>query len=178
MIVIIPMGPVPLDLLTWLADRLQSVVKLPVQIGTARSLPPAGYDTERKQYRADEIMNTLRRIAHPGAERLVAIIDRDCFAPGLNFIFGQAVMNGREAFVALPRLRPEFYGLPENRGVFRERVFKEVVHELGHTWGLGHCSDPGCVMHFSNTLADTNRKGTEFCRYCRGRMNEPSVEPE
>ena len=43
---------------------------------------------------------------------------------------------------------------------------KEAVHELGHTRGLGHCADPRCVMAFSNSLADTDRKGKEFCARC------------
>jgi len=50
------------------------------------------------------------------------------------------------------------------------RAVKEAVHELGHTFGLDHCSDPRCVMHFSNMLADTDRKGREFCPSCRARL--------
>jgi archaemetzincin len=43
------------------------------------------------------------------------------------------------------------------------------VHELGHVFGLEHCPDPECVMHFSNSLLDTDRKSTSFCSQCRAR---------
>jgi archaemetzincin len=70
------------------------------------------------------------------------------------------------AFVALPRLRPSFYGLPEDVDLFRQRALKEAVHELGHTWGLSHCSNVDCVMHFSNTLSETDAKAATFCERC------------
>ena len=88
----------------------------------------------------------------------MGLADADCYAPGLNFVFGQATLGGQEACVARLRLRPSFYGLPENLPLFRRRVLKEAVRELGHTWGLGHCSDGQCVMVFSNTLQDTDAK--------------------
>jgi archaemetzincin len=40
------------------------------------------------------------------------------------------------------------------------------VHELGHVYGLGHCNRQACVMWFSNTLAETDRKGSRFCPVC------------
>jgi predicted Zn-dependent protease len=94
----------------------------------------------------------------------------DCYTPGLNLIFGQATLNGREAFVALPRLRPSFYGQSEDLNLFRQRALKEAIYELGHTWGLAHCPDLCCVMHFSNTLHDTDVKTVGFCSRCRGRL--------
>ncbi|RLG67791.1 MAG: archemetzincin, partial [Methanobacteriota archaeon] len=69
--------------------------------------------------------------------------------------------------VATQRLDPIFYGEPPNPQLFRERTSKEVIHELGHTYGLGHCSRQSCVMHFSNTLLDTDRKSHHLCPSCR-----------
>jgi archaemetzincin len=46
------------------------------------------------------------------------------------------------------------------------RAVTEAVHELGHVWGLGHCTRRDCVMWFSNTLAETDRKGSTFCERC------------
>jgi archaemetzincin len=114
----------------------------------------------------------LQAVACPAVERVLGMIDADCYAPGLNFIFGQAALHGRVAFIALPRLRPSFYGMAEDPPLFRQRVLTEAVHELGHTWGLTHCPDPHCVMHFSNTLHDTDLKGATFCRRCQDRWQQ------
>jgi archaemetzincin len=100
-------------------------------------------------------------------------MDADCYTPGLNFVFGQASRPGREALIALGRLREEFYDQPPNSRLFTERVVKEAVHELGHTYGLGHCPARSCVMHFSNRLADTDHKSDRFCRRCRAALPSP-----
>jgi len=82
------------------------------------------------------------------------------------------------ALIALPRLKPEFYGLPQNEGFYYTRVVKEAVHELGHTFGLNHCKKRECVMHFSNSLADTDYKGKDFCEDCLNRLESVgAVEP-
>ena len=169
-ITLVPIGTVPPELLSWLVDRLAEVTRRDVVVGEMVSLPVAGYDRHRQQYRASAFIAVLRALHCPSAERVVGLTDVDCYARGLNFIFGQATMGGREAFVALPCLRESFYGLPEDTILFRERVLKEVVHELGHTWGLCHCADPHCVMHFSNSLHDTDAKGKDFCPRCQARI--------
>ncbi|MBI5187681.1 MAG: archaemetzincin family Zn-dependent metalloprotease [Nitrospirae bacterium] len=102
-------------------------------------------------------------------EKVLGIVDHDLYVPQLNFVFGEA---GRKmAVISLTRLRQEFYGLSEDRGLFHKRTLTEAVHELGHTYGLGHCRNPRCVMFFSNSLMDTDRKGPEFCLGCGGRLS-------
>jgi len=43
---------------------------------------------------------------------------------------------------------------------------KEAVHEVGHTLGLAHCTNSSCVMFFSNSILDTDRKKSAFCEKC------------
>ncbi len=165
-VLIVPIGEVEPDLMVGLAGELRAALGCLVTVGEMVAIPKGGYDPHRRQYRGEFMLAVLRAISAP-AGRVLGLVDVDCYAPGLNFIFGQATLEGREAFVALPRLRSSFYGLPDDPSLFRQRVLKEAVHELGHTWGLGHCSDPRCVMYFSNTLHDTDIKGATFCHRCQ-----------
>ncbi len=169
-LLLVPIGAVETGLLDWLAKELESALGCAVRIGETVPLPESGYDPRRRQYRGEAILSLLQAVPGP-AERVLGLADVDCYAPGLNFIFGQAGFYRREAFVALPRLRQSFYGLPDDPSLFRQRVLKEAVHELGHTWGLVHCPDRHCVMHFSNTLHDTDVKGPDFCPRCRTNLS-------
>ena len=103
-------------------------------------------------------------------EKVLGIVDIDLYAPGLNFIFGQADMTSGVALISLCRLRQEFYGLPSDDVLFLDRAAKEAIHELGHTFGLEHCKNARCVMHFSNSLADTDLKQAIFCSKCRPKL--------
>lgn len=170
-IVLVPMGAVAADLLDGLVVALSRVFGLPCRIAAPVPVPATAYDRVRGQYVGDRILDLLVRLDIPHAERLLGVIDADCYTAGLNFVFGQARMYAREAFIALPRLRQSFYHLPEDQALFQERILKEAVHELGHTYGLGHCPNPTCVMHFSNSLRDTDRKGSEFCSRCSSSLS-------
>ncbi len=68
------------------------------------------------------------------------------------------------------RLNETLYGLPENPRLLEERLIKESVHELGHTFGLIHCRDYNCVMHTSTSVEEIDVKGAEFCVGCKKRM--------
>ncbi len=95
--------------------------------------------------------------------------DVDLYAERLNFVFGQAQIGGGTAVISLNRLSSE------DRHLFLTRALKEALHELGHATGLGHCDDERCVMHFSNTLADTDLKGPGYCQACRSLMTTEAL---
>jgi archaemetzincin len=42
----------------------------------------------------------------------------------------------------------------------------EVVHELGHVAGLGHCPDLGCIMQFATSVERIDLRGPGFCAAC------------
>jgi archaemetzincin len=121
----------------------------------------------RNQYAAGAI---LERLPRDPERRALGVVDLDLFVPELNFVFGLADPNRGRAVIALPRLRESFYGGRENQALFLERTAKEAIHELGHTYGLGHCRNRDCVMSFSNSLLDTDRKSQRFCKRCTRKL--------
>jgi len=130
-----------------------------VELAPRMPLPPHAWDASRRQWRAGVVLTALaeRRAATPTWERLVGVTEVDLYAPPLNFVFGEADTDRQVAVFSLARLHAD------DHARFLHRAQIELVHELGHTYGLGHCDDPRCVMWFSNTLAETDRKGVRFC---------------
>jgi archaemetzincin len=124
-------------------------------------------DKKRGQYRSTQILIAIQTYAaKKGLSRVLGVLDADIFVPELNFVFGEATFPGKAALISLRRLKPEFYGERANSNVLVERALKEAVHEIGHTLGLRHCHHFSCVMHFSNSIFDTDQKQTLFCDDC------------
>jgi archaemetzincin len=151
-----------------LKDRIGGVFHCPVEIEADVIDLSQAYNSERKQYFSSKLIASLKKKSQD--KRVVGIADIDLYVPRLNFVFGEADMASGTAIVSLCRLRQEYYGLTPDENLFIERATKEVVHELGHTFGLGHCHNNRCVMHFSNSLADTDLKETFFCNKCRPKI--------
>jgi archaemetzincin len=167
MIVIVPLGDVNEGVTEDLIPSLEEIFGQRLCLGEPIDLPKGSWHRDRGQYLASSILAVLSHPAHSG-DRVLGVVDVDIFAPELNFVFGQADGAGMRALISLWRLRQEFYGLPPDEDLFHQRVVKEAVHELGHTYGLSHCPDPICVMHFSNSLLDTDliTRRAEFHGLC------------
>ena len=166
-ILIIPMGSADPTILNAISASLEKNFHCMVETGAELHIPLTSYDSKRKQYRSTAMLETLRGMIQRDEDRVLGVIDADLFVPGLNFVFGEADASAGVAVISLTRLRQEFYGLRRNARLFQDRAVKESIHELGHTCGLGHCRDPHCIMHFSNSLSDTDEKGPEFCARCK-----------
>jgi len=167
-IYMVPVGEIEEWILDTLDGYLEKTFNCEVETSESMELPQEAYNSRRNQYFSSFILNELRRALKPGKQqKILAIADVDLYVEGLNFVFGEAELGGHLAIVSLARLRQSFYGFPEDKSLFLERVKKEAVHELGHTFGLRHCTDPECVMHFSNSLMDTDKKRSSFCSRCQ-----------
>ncbi|MEM3596841.1 MAG: archaemetzincin family Zn-dependent metalloprotease [Candidatus Bathyarchaeia archaeon] len=137
------------------------------------SVPSEAYDKVREQHRSDLILRQIRAYVEKVKvfDRVLGVTDIDIFVPELNFVFGEAECPGRTALISLFRLKPEFYGEKQSMELLVERATKEAVHELGHTFGLTHCLNPFCVMYFSNSIFETDRKQSLFCNKCQMKIN-------
>jgi len=170
-IILRPLTMIDNHILEILKQSLGQSFSRPVEIKTQISNLDFAYDPSRKQYLSPRLLSALRSFSMEPGNRCLGIVDLDLYSPGLNFVFGEADISAEVAVISVYRLRQERYGLPQDEGLFQDRVIKEAVHELGHTYKLGHCDDIRCVMHFSNSLADTDIKGASFCQKCQPKLN-------
>jgi archaemetzincin len=143
-----------------------SLIEQPMQI------PQEALNEQRQQHRSDMILDKINSYAEKEKDfdRVLGIVDSDIYAPRLNFVFGQARCPGKAALISLWRLKEEFYKRDPNTELLVERGTKEAVHELGHTLGMEHCTNPFCVMYFSNSIFETDRKQTLFCNRCQEKI--------
>jgi archaemetzincin len=173
-VVLVPVGEIDQKVIQVLKDDLSKVFKNPVVVGKEMPEPDYAFNQRRKQYFSTAILNAImEQKEYAPYEKILGIVDHDLFVPELNFVFGQA--SSKSAVISLTRLRQTFYHLPGDQNLFHQRILTEAVHELGHTYGLGHCGNPRCVMFFSNSLMDTDRKGSEFCHSCKSKLQKLST---
>jgi len=168
-LLVLPVGAVPAEVTQRIQERIVQILpSLTCYIADAAlPLQEKAFEKERGQYSSSLILSEVQRYAvRRGFGCVLGVVDADIFVSGLNFVFGEAACPGKAALISLWRHRPEFYHEPSDMEVFLERAVKEAVHEVGHTLGLGHCPRSLCVMHFSNSILDTDRKQSEFCGRC------------
>ena len=130
------------------------------------------FDDSRGQYLSANLLGQSLSSIDLDDGKYIIIVDVDLFIPVLTFIFGEAQFEGSVAIVSTYRLSNEFYGLPADRPALLQRLEKEIIHELGHTFGLYHCRQFECVMRSSTYVEEIDLKQAILCEECRQQFNE------
>ena len=125
------------------------------------------YDPTRRQYNGTRLLKEIEDKFSSDSSKTLGLFNVDLFIPILTYIFGQAFLNGRSGIASLYRLSNERYGMSTDDNIVSERFKKEVIHELGHTYGLIHCHVPTCVMRPSTYVEDIDQKSSGICLKCR-----------
>lgn len=113
-------------------------------------LPEAAHIFPRDQHKSSVILDALA----PPADALIllAITDRDLFAPGKKFVFGESSLDRRVGVCSLARL-----------GGSDRRALKLMTHEAGHVLSIAHCVTHRCVMQGANTLEESDGHPYHLC---------------
>jgi archaemetzincin len=118
------------------------------------------YNIKHMQYDAQLLLDYL--IRNMSSEHALWIVDGDIYYDNLTFVMGLAMYH-LAGVVSTYRLDSA------------DMVAKESVHESGHVLGLDHCRND-CVMRFSSSIDDAERKPAGLCERCREIFNRKVIE--
>lgn len=163
---LVPVGRVDAEVLEFLSLSLPRTTGLAARVEKITVDPGEAFIQSRRQYNSTQILARLLKLDLNEGDLILGVTSQDLCIPILTFVFGEAQLQGRAALISTHRLRQQFYGLPADERLFRERCEKEATHEIGHTFGLVHCRGYDCVMHSSNTVEEVDLKPKFFCARC------------
>ncbi len=166
-ILVVPVPPCDNNSVSALIAPLETIFRFPASINATKTVDPSfAFDPYRNQYNSTAIISTFVQRFEGLKGKIIGVTSIDLFVPVLTYVFGEAQLDGPVAVVSAHRLDDTLYGLPANPALTIERLIKEAVHELGHTFGLVHCRDYRCVMHSSTTVEEIDIKSENFCPSC------------
>lgn len=170
-ICIIKVGTVEDTIVEILQRELKACFKWDIKSIARFEIPARSYNRFRGQFNSSLILQQIKKqVKREECPVVLALTNVDLYVEGLNFVFGEADPVDKICIISTHRLRQEFYGDKPNQKLFEKRVLTEAVHEIGHLLNLKHCSNPNCVMFFSNSILDTDRKGFLFCNECKSKL--------
>jgi archaemetzincin len=171
-IYIVPVWPVKREYLKCAQKAIHHAFGLDSVINNRNIYAREVCDPFRDQYLASSILVKLNEQPLPNdAVKILGITNVDIFEPVFEYLFGEAQLDGTSVIISTFRLHNRLYGLPENREMLLDRLYKEIVHELGHAFSLIHCFAPMCVMNPSTYVEQIDSKSREFCTSCQRELD-------
>ena len=155
--------------LTALADSIAAFYPVTVRIAPLKTLPEHIFYKPRNRYRADRIIHWLRLNMADSLRVVVGLTSLDISSSRKgNYdygIMGLGYSPGHACVVS--SFRPA--KTARNKAHLEQRVFKLVVHEMGHNFGLPHCPDPACFMRDAEGKMRLDEE-SGLCDACRKKM--------
>ncbi len=165
-ILISPVGDLSAELIEAITGEIQRVFGFSTAIDCVLQDLSFALDQNRHQHHSTMILEQLAANTPPRAIRVVGIAQVDLFIPILTHVYGEAQLGGTACIVSTFRLNEGRSGMNISRK-YIDRIVKETIHELGHTFNLRHCPEDTCIMHYCRNEEDVDRKSDQLCRYCK-----------
>jgi len=168
-VVLQPLHSFSAKTLLYLKDSIEQFYPVTVVIAPVKDFPVNVYYQPRNRYRADSTIKWLKQIVPDSIRLIVGITDEDIStSKGLYKDYGVMGLGyhpGKACVVSTVRLRKSATSAQQ----LQQRIFKVVVHEIGHNFGLPHCPDESCIMvDAEGKMKLDNEKG--LCKSCKARL--------
>jgi archaemetzincin len=171
LIVLQPLGAaLPAAEIAAVSDGLTAFYRVQIHVAPLAALPKAAFYPQRQRYRAEKLLDYLANLGLPGAQVVLGLTGVDISTTKGNVadwgILGLATLDGRSAVLSSFRCKRG----AKNAAHVRARFAKTAVHELGHSFGLEHCTTAGCIMHDGEGSVLTTDGERDLCSDTRARL--------
>lgn len=131
-----------------------------VQLKPPVELPATAYYRPRNRYRADSLINFLEQRTAKG-HVTIGITHKD-----ISTSKGKIIDWGVMGLGLCPGNACVVSGFRVSREEKAIQLYKVSIHELGHTFGLPHCSNKECYMRDAEGGNPTHEE-KDFCESCK-----------
>jgi len=146
-----------------------------VRVLKRRNLPRSAYYRPRRRYRAEKLLTYLGRVAPKTAHRVLGLTAVDISTTKGSVydwgIMGLADLSGRRCIISRHRCARG----SRSRTHARHRLAKTAVHEIGHTLGLDHCPNRGCLLESGKGSNKTTDREYVLCSRCIAKLRRKGI---
>lgn len=154
-----------------LKEAVVAFYPIRVQLAPIVSMPQHLYYAPGKRYRADRIIDWLASTKADSVTSIVGLTDLDISTTlrgDEDFgIMGFGHQEGLKRSCVVSTMRPA--KTAKNKAHLQQRVYKLVIHELGHNFGLSHCPNSICFMRDAGGKIRLDEQ-TDLCASCRKKL--------
>lgn len=126
--------------------------------------------TQKRQLLTTDLLLLLKHDLPKDAFAAIGVTMEDLYPdPAWNFVFGQATFSERVGVFSFARYDPGFFGETKTKAdrlLMLRRSCKVLTHEVGHMFGIAHCTFFECGMNGSNHMDESDARPIHLCPVC------------
>ncbi len=166
-----PLGLVKKEDIARVEAGIRALYTVNIEILPEKPMPKAAYYPPRDRYKAEDILDILALEPQARFNKILALTGRDISVTtdeGKDWgVMGIGQLGGKVCIVSTFRLR---FGKP-SEAVYYSRLTKVANHELGHTFGVDHCTVAGCLMQDKHgKIATVDSESGKPCAVCAAKL--------